>query len=264
MPMIKASRFLWSRNTLSLFILLVLIIASQGTTQAQGDPKLTEVWTPVPPIVNPGNKYHPPSDAIILFDGSSLEAWTNYKNEAPAWEVKDGILTVKPGSGPIKTKTKFASCQLHIEFRSPDVANGEGQGRGNSGVFLQERYEVQVLDSYDNITYSNGQAGSIYKQYIPLVNASRKPGEWQTYDIIFTAPQFNDDGTLKTPAYVTVLHNGLLIQNHVELKGATAYIGEATYKAHNIKESILLQDHGNTVSYRNIWVREIDPFHSNN
>ena len=256
--MSKAIRFLWSPHTINLFFLSVLIVASQGGVKAQGDPKLTEVWTPVPPIVNPGNEYHPPADADILFDGANLEAWTNYKNEAATWGVKDGILTIKPGSGPIKTKKKFADCQLHIEFRSPAIVQGEGQGRGNSGIFLQGRYEVQVLDSYNNVTYSNGQAGSIYKQYMPLVNASKKPGEWQTYDIIFTAPHFNNDSTLQTPAYVTVLHNGVLIQNHVELKGPTQYIGAPIYKAHPLYESLMLQDHGNTVSYRNIWIREID------
>ena len=172
--------------------------------------------------------------------------------------VSDGVLTVKPGSGVIKTKRKFNDCQLHIEFRTPAIVQGEGQGRGNSGIFLQGRYEVQVLDSYDNVTYSNGQAGSIYKQFMPLVNASKKPGEWQTYDIIFIAPHFNKDNTLKTPAYVTVLHNGVLIQNHVELKGPTQYIGAPAYKAHPLQESLMLQDHGNTVSYRNIWIREID------
>ncbi len=225
---------------------------------AQNDPKLTEQWTPVPNVIVPGDKDHPPSDAIILFNGSNLDEWTSQKDEAAGWVVSDGILTVKPGSGVIKTKRKFEDCQLHIEFRTPSEIKGEGQGRGNSGIFLQGRYEVQVLDSYDNVTYSNGQAGSIYKQYMPLVNASKKPGEWQTYDIIFTAPHFDKDNTLKTPAYVTVLHNGVLIQNHVELKGSTQYIGAPAYNAHPFQESLMLQDHGNTVSYRNIWIREIN------
>lgn len=228
-------------------------------TQAQqvNDPKLTEVWSPVPEMIVPGENGKAPSDAIVLFDGQNLTEWTNEKGENATWTVKDGAMTVAKGSGNIKTKRKFADVQLHIEWRSPSEVESEGQGRGNSGVFLQERYEVQILDSYDNPTYSNGQAGSIYKQHIPLVNASKKPGEWQCYDIIFIAPRFNNDGSLQSPAYATVLHNGVLIQNHVEIKGPTEYIGLPEYKPHNLSESILLQDHGNPVSFRNIWVREL-------
>jgi hypothetical protein len=166
-------------------------------------------------------------------------------------------MTVVKGTGDIRTTRRFGDCQLHVEWRTPPVATGEGQGRGNSGVFLQERYEVQVLDSFDNRTYSNGQAASIYKQHIPLVNASRPPGEWQTYDIIYTAPRFADDGTVRRPAYMTVLHNGVLAQQHVEVKGTTVYIGQPRYEPHGAAEPLRLQDHGDPVSYRNIWIREL-------
>lgn len=235
------------------FILNISTIFAQ-----QGDPKLTEVWEPVPAIVTPGDNGKAPSDAIILFDGANLDEWIDSKGEKPGWEVKNGIFTVVKGAGGIKTKRKFSDFQLHVEWRSPSAIEGEGQGRGNSGILLQERYEVQVLDSYDNITYPNGQAGSIYKQHIPLVNASRKPGEWQSFDIVFTAPRFDGDGSVQKPAYVTVVHNGVLIQNHVKIQGGTRYIGLPEYEKHNLKESILLQDHGNPVSFRNIWIRELN------
>jgi len=157
----------------------------------------------------------------------------------------------------LRTKRTFGDCQLHIEWRTPAKVEGEGQDRGNSGVFLQGRYEVQVLDSYNNRTYSNGQAGSIYKQYIPLVNACRKSGQWQTYDIFFRSPRFSDKGALEVPGYITVVHNGVLIQDHVQLKGSTVYRGAPSYERHNLKEPLMLQDHGNPVSYKNIWLREL-------
>jgi hypothetical protein len=238
-----------------LFLLLLLISTKLFS---QDDPKLTEVWTPVPNIITAGVNGSAPSDAIILFNGSNLDEWVNSKGETPGWEVKDGILTVVPGTSAIISKKQFADCQLHIEWRSPSEIKGEGQGRGNSGIFLQNRYELQVLDSYNNPTYSNGQAGSIYKQYIPLVNVNRKPGEWQSYDIIFTAPRFNIDSTLKSPAYITVLQNGVLIQNHVALKGLTKYIGQPEYIKHPFKQPLSLQEHGSPVSYRNIWIRELN------
>jgi hypothetical protein len=234
-------------------LLPVMINAS-----AQLDPALTEVWYPIPPVIKPGIASGVPSDAIILFDGKNLDGWRNEKNEPAQWEVKDGILTVKAGSGAIYTRQAFADCQLHIEWRTPAEVKGEGQGRGNSGVFLQSRYEVQILDNYNNITYSNGQAGSIYKQHIPLVNACLKPGEWQCYDIIYTAPRFNLDSTLKTPAFMTVFQNGVVVQNHVELSGATTYTGQPKYQKHNFMQPLMLQDHGNPVSFRNIWIREFN------
>src|SRR5262249_31589191 len=216
------------------------------------------VWTPVPPIVTPGSQGAPPSDAVVLFDGKDLSQWQQQKDGAPAkWSVADGAFTVVKGAGDIQTRRGFGDCQLHIEWRTPAQVEGEGQGRGNSGVFLQGRYEVQVLDSYNNVTYSNGQAASLYKQHIPLVNASRKPGEWQSYDIFYRAPRFAASGGVTAPAYVTVLHNGVLVQDHVELKGGTVYIGTPKYGKHGAKEPLLLQDHGNPVSYRNVWIREL-------
>lgn len=222
-------------------------------------PQATEVWQPVPPVVTPGEENHmPPSDAIVLFDGSDLSAWKSVKTGGEAeWTVHDGIFTVKPGTGEIATKEKFGDVQVHIEWKAPDVVKGEGQGRGNSGLFFCERYEVQILDSYQNRTYSNGQAASLYKEGIPLANAMRSPQEWNTYDVFFTAPRFNKDGMVISPAYVTVIHNGVLVQNHYEVKGSTAYIGVHKYEAHETELPIKLQDHGNLVNFRNIWVRKL-------
>ncbi len=223
-------------------------------------PEMTEIWEPEVPVVDPGRNYgDAPSDAVVLFDGTGLAGeWTNSKGEAPGWKVENGSATVTRGTGEIRTKRKFSDFQLHIEWRSPAEVSGESQGRGNSGVFLQERYEVQVLDSYNNRTYRNGQAGSLYKQYPPLVNVCRKPGEWQSYDIIYTAPTFEKNGTFRQPPRVTVLHNGVVVQNSVSLRGPTEYIGvpEYTVEPHG-PGSIVLQDHGNPVSYRNIWIREL-------
>ena len=240
-----------------------------GGRGPQGDPKLTEVWDPVPTVVTPGaTDSAPPSDAIVLFDGTNLDQWVNTSDKQPAgWKVADGVLTVvkQPRVGNIETKRKFKNYQLHVEWRIPENITGEDQARGNSGVFLASTgpgdagYELQVLDSYNNKTYVNGQAGSLYKQYIPLVNASRKPGEWQDYNVVWTAPVFNADGSLKTPAYATVFHNGVLIQNHVELKGETLYIGQPVYKPYDTAP-IKLQAHGDPsepISFRNIWVREL-------
>lgn len=225
----------------------------------QGDPEATEVWAPEPVVVTPGEGRAPPSDAVVLFDGSGLSAWRHLDGRDVEWDVLDGVLTVVPGTGDIATRAGFGDVQLHVEWRSPDVVEGEGQGRGNSGVFLQGRYEVQVLDSYDNRTYSNGQAASLYKQAIPLANASRGPGAWQSYDIVFRAPRFSDDGAVASPATVTVFHNGVLVQDHVTLRGPTVYIGEPAYAPHGEREPIVLQDHDNPVSFRNIWLRELEP-----
>jgi hypothetical protein len=243
--------------------------AAQPAAAQPGAPKPadTEVWEPVPKVVTPGASTNTaPNDAIVLFDGKSLDQWVSTKDKSPAaWTVGDGILTVNKPSGNIETKRSFTNYQLHIEWRIPEGVTGTGQARGNSGVFLASTgtgdagYELQVLDSYENKTYVNGQAASIYKQGIPLVNASRKPGEWQTYDVVWTAPTFNADGAVKTPAYVTVLHNGVLVQNHFELKGETLYIGKPVYKKYD-SAPIKLQAHGDPsppISFRNIWVREL-------
>ncbi|ULQ55082.1 DUF1080 domain-containing protein [Flavihumibacter rivuli] len=241
-----------------LFILTIALgMTASSHAQQQGDPKATEVWTPVPKVVDPGNTSKAPSDAIVLFDGKNLDQWVSAKDGGKAgWTIENGVLTVKAGAGDIKTKDVFGDCQLHIEWRTPAKVESEGQGRGNSGIFFMQQYELQVLDSYNNQTYSNGQAGSLYKQHMPLVNACRPPGEWQTYDVIFTAPKFKEDGSLLSPARVTVLHNNVLIQNNVELKGKTLYIGQPFYEKHG-PGSIQLQDHGNPVSYRNIWLRKL-------
>ena len=222
--------------------------------------EMTEIWEPEVTIIQAGANYGDiPSDAISLFNGTNfMDEWSNAKGEKPGWQVENGIITVVKGTGDIKTKRKFSDFQLHIEWRTPSEVVGESQGRGNSGIFLQELYELQVLDNYNNRTYRNGQAGGIYKQYPPLVNVCRKPGEWQTYDIIFMAPVFQKDGTYRVPPRVTVLQNGVLVLNGVNLRGPTEYIGipEYTLKSHG-PGSIRLQDHGNPVSYRNIWIREL-------
>ncbi len=207
-----------------------------------------------PRVINAGP---PPSDAIVLFDGKDLSQWHSDKDGGPArWEIKDGFVTVN-GTGGISTKQSFGDCQLHIEWATPAEVKGEGQGRGNSGIFLQGRYELQVLDSYENKTYFHGQAGAIYKQHPPLVNASRKPGEWQTYDVIYHAPRFDGNGKLERPATITVLHNSVLVQDHVEILGGTANKGGPKYAAHPLKQPLALQDHNNPVRYRNIWIREL-------
>lgn len=250
------------RNLVISFLLTFTAVGvwAQTPERPPMKPEMTEIWEPEVEKVTPGeNPMDAPSDAIVLFDGKDLSReWTSQDGGEPQWVVEDGAVTVKRGTGVIKTKRVFEDFQLHIEWRSPSEVVGESQGRGNSGVFLQERYEVQVLDNYDNRTYRNGQAGSLYKQHAPLVNACKAPGEWQTYDIIYTAPRFNDDGTYFTPPMVTVLHNGVLVQNHVKLRGPTEYIGipEYTVKEHG-PGSIVLQDHGNPVSFRNIWIREL-------
>ena len=184
--------------------------------------------------------------------------WTNENGEEPGWVVADGCVTVKKGTGRIKTKRVFEDFQLHIEWRTPAEVIGESQGRGNSGVFLQGIYEIQVLDNYNNRTYRNGQAGSLYKQHPPLVNACKAPGEWQIYDIIYTAPRFNNDGTFFTSPTVTVIHNGVLVQNNMEFRGPGVYVGIPEYavKKHG-PGPLVLQDHGNPVSYRNIWIRKL-------
>jgi len=211
-----------------------------------------------PAIVTPGKTdSDPPSDAIVLFDGKDLSKWRSGNGGDPKWKVTDGYTEVVGGTGDIATREQFGDCQLHIEWATPAEVKGEGQHRGNSGVFFMERYEVQVLDSYDNKTYYHGQAGSIYRQYAPLVNASRKPGEWQSYDIVFKAPKFDEQGKVTERARITVFHNGVLIQNNVEIYGVTWDDRAALYIAHAPKASLKLQDHGNPLRYRNIWIRPL-------
>ncbi|ANH79829.1 hypothetical protein A8C56_01530 [Niabella ginsenosidivorans] len=224
-------------------------------------PEETEVWEPVPVIVKPGSGWDPPGDAVILFDGKDMSEWDIPENTR--WVVKDGMVTIAASHARqvqpvwIFSRKMFGDIQLHVEWCSPEKIKGEGQRRGNSGIFLPGRYEIQVLDSYQNPTYVNGQCASIYKQYSPLVNACRRPGAWQTYDIIFRAPRFFRNGRLKSAARVTVIHNGVLVQNHVKIKGATTFIGNPEYVAHPVKQPLGLQDHGNAVSFRNIWLREL-------
>ena len=260
-------------RTKSFFLMLAAIgvlasPAARAQQQAQQPkPEETEVWQPVPAVVTPGETMgQPPSDAIVLFDGKNEDEWISAQDHTPAkWIVADGLLTVAKSTGNIETRRHFHNYQLHVEFKIPADITGTGQGRGNSGVFLASTgpgdagYELQVLDGYNNPTYVNGMVGSIYKQSIPLVNAARKPGEWQSYDVVWTAPVFNADGSLKTPAYVTVFYNGVLVQNHFELKGETLYRGKPFYKAFD-GAAIKLQAHGDKsepMSFRNIWVREL-------
>ncbi|HTW47022.1 MAG TPA: DUF1080 domain-containing protein [Acidobacteriaceae bacterium] len=231
-------------------------------------PEQTEVWSPVPPVVTPGTPDSaPPSDAIVLFNGNNEDEWVSAQDHTPAqWVVADGLLTVNKHAGNIETKKRFEDYQLHIEFRIPAGITGSGQARGNSGVFLastgpgDDGYELQVLDAYNNPTYVNGMGGSIYKQSPPLVNPSRPDGEWQSYDVVWTAPRFHADGSLQSPAYVTVFFNGVLVQNHFQLTGQTLYIGKPFYKAYD-RAPIKLQAHGDAsapMSFRNIWVRPLD------
>lgn len=207
------------------------------------------VW-PEPPVIDAGLPGGPPSDAIVLFDGKSLDTWEG----GDKWKIEDGVATA--AGGGLTSKQKFSDCQLHVEFATPAEVKGSGQGRGNSGIYLMGRYEVQVLDSHDNPTYFDGQCGAIYKEQPPTVNVCRKPGEWQSYDILFTAPRFHSDGSLLAPGYVTVLHNGIVIHNHFELLGATSYTEPPRYSAHAEREPLQIQFHGNPVRFRNLWLRE--------
>lgn len=248
---------------------LTLSSASAGSAsvQAQPKPEDTEVWQSVPVVVPPAAvSTAAPSDALVLFDGRTLDQWVSTKDKGPArWTVADGVMTVKKGTGNIQTKRSFTNYQLHIEWKIPAGITGEGQARGNSGLFLASTgdgdagYELQIMDSYRNKTYANGQAGSIYKQKVPLANPMRAPGEWQSYDVIWTAPVFAANGAVVTPAYATVFMNGVLVQDHVALTGETAYIGPPRYTRHG-PAPIKLQDHGDPsapISFRSIWIREL-------
>lgn len=244
------------------------VAAASTSAWAQTDPKATEQWEPVPKVVTPGKQSSaPPSDAIVLFDGHDLSKWEASKDHSPAnWKVHDGVVTVDKATGNIQTKQKFRNYQIHLEWQVPKDITGDGQARGNSGMYVastgpgDEGYEIQILDSYNNKTYVNGQAASVYKQTPPLANAMRPPGEWQTYDAIWTAPVFAADGSLKSPAYITLFHNGVLVQNHTELAGETFYIGKPKYNAYT-EAPIKLQahgDHSQPISFRNIWVRPLE------
>jgi len=255
---------------LSLIVLIALgalAMTDPATAQSQNerDPVYWDVHDPdrpTPPVVDPGpapSKPAPvPEDAVVLFDGTDLSAWEQPDGSSAGWSVQDGAMVVEPESGSIQTKEGFGSVQLHVEWMTPADVEGEGQDRGNSGVFLMNTYEVQVLDSYQNETYADGQAAAIYGQYPPLTNAMRPPGEWQTYDIVFHRPHFDEDGTLVRPARMTVYHNGVLVQDHVTLTGPTAYQDRPPYDAHATALPIGLQDHGAPVRFRNIWLRELD------
>ncbi len=249
------------KATLLLFVMLGFGIGLSAQEVEPKDPEATEVYEPVPPKVVPGSNGAPPSDAIVLFDGSNLDAWVGSEDStAVKWRLnQDRSMTVTDKAGNIQTKQNFGSIQLHIEWRSPAEVQMSGQNRANSGVFLQGLYEIQVLDNNDNNTYVNGQVGSIYKQSVPLAMASVPSGEWNTYDVIYHAPKFSRGGNLEKPATITVIHNGVLIQDHFEVEGPSEYIGWPTYQPHG-KRPLILQDHrdNSRVSYRNIWVRELD------
>ena len=236
-----------------------------ANAQEKGKPQDTEYYSPVPAVVTPGTIISDaPSDAIILFDGKNLDQWVNTKDSAAAkWILADNVMTVNKSTGDIQTRSSFTDFQLHIEYLIPANITGSGQARGNSGIFLAALpwgaggYELQVLDNYKNTTYVNGQVGSMYKQAVPLANACKKPGEWQTYDVVWTAPKFTPDGILKSLARVTAFHNGVLVQNNITLLGDTPYIGQPSYRKHG-PAPIKLQSHGDKsepISYRNIWLR---------
>jgi hypothetical protein len=221
---------------------------------------------PAPPVITPGICGSPwapvkaPSDATVLFDGTDVANWSSTKGEPTKWIVRDGYMESVKGAGDIRTRQEFGSCQLHVEFATPAKVTGSGQGRGNSGVFLQGVYEIQVLDSYENKTYPDGQCGALYGRAVPLVNACCRPGEWQMYDVVYHRPMFDPSGKVIRKAVFTVFHNGVLIQDHVDLSGGTVWIGAhavTEYAPHPDKGPILLQDHSNPVRYRNIWVREL-------
>lgn len=258
------------KSTLAFALLIGLAQVAVAQEKRPQTPESSEIWEPVPRVVTPGvlspntaSGTTAPSDAIVLFDGKDASKWASTKDYNPnnpngathSWPVRDGAMYSAKGAS-LRTKQEFQDFQLHIEFRTPDKVEGNGQGRGNSGIFLQGLYELQVLDGYNNPTYSNGMVGSIYKQAIPLVNPSRKPGEWQTYDIIYYAPRFNKDGMMQEPGKVTVLMNGILVQNNTNIRGTTEYIGYPKVQPHG-KGPLILQDHGNPVGYRNIWIREL-------
>jgi hypothetical protein len=222
--------------------------------------KQHDMKRPLPPIVDPGESLSqaaPPSDAVVLFDGTSLDAWRSGDGGPVKWILRDGAMEPVEGGGYAYSAQGFADCQLHIEWASPAIPKGKSQNRGNSGVFLQSQFEVQILDSFDNVTYADGQAASIYGQYPPMANVSRKPGQWQSYDILFRAPKYKEDGSLLEPARLTLMHNGVFVQDNVKPLGPTSWMQHHPYSNRTGKIPIGLQDHGNPVRFRNIWVREL-------
>jgi len=239
-------------------ICIALLLAVVGCNSSQSHLwKVHDMARPAPKVVTPGESSSDvPSDAIVLFDGTDLSQWTKGDGQPAKWKVQNGYMEAVKRAGSISTKRSFGDCQLHIEWAAPAIVEKDGQGRGNSGVFLMDKYEVQVLDSYGNTTYADGQAGSIYGQNPPMVNVCREPGKWQSYDIIFRRPIFKGE-KLVTPATITVLQNGVLIQDHWIIEGPTAHKSRTNYTAHADKLPIMLQDHGNPVRYRNIWIREL-------
>ncbi len=245
-------------------LIAVAAVNLTGSGQAQSQPSsqwaIHDLNRPMPPVVDPGPAGPPvpaPSDAIVLFDGKDLSQWTDGEGEPARWKVENGFMEVVAKTGSIRTKKAYGDCQLHVEWAAPSEVKGESQERGNSGVFLMNTYEVQVLDCYENKTYADGMTASVYGQYPPLVNACRKPGEWQTYDIIFHRPRFGKDGNVTQPARMTVFHNGILVHDDVTLSGPTAHKARPPYKIHDDKLPLSLQDHGNPVRFRNIWIREL-------
>ena len=249
-----------SRRILFLFVFLGALGASVSSAQPSRQWPQHSLDRPVPPVVDPGVgalPLAPPADAVVLFAGTNLDQWEGNDGSAARWIVHDGYFEVAPGTGGIRTKTGFGDVQLHVEWATPSPGEGDGQDRGNSGVFLMGMYEVQVLDSYQNRTYADGQAGAVYGQFPPLVNASRPPGVWQSYDIVFHRPRFDATGALLRPARMTVLHNGVLAQDNVTLSGPTAHQQRPPYKAHPDRLPLSLQDHAHKVRYRNIWVRAL-------
>jgi hypothetical protein len=251
-----------TRTFSSLTAVILIAFVQLSAAQAPMKWKIHDLNRPLPPIIDPGTAStqetpgRAPSDAVVLFDGKDLSRWVDGDGKPPKWKVENGYMEVVAKTGNISTRDSFGDCQLHVEFAEPSPGKGESQERGNSGVFLMSTYEVQVLDSYENKTYADGQASAVYGQYPPQVNASRPPAQWQTYDIIFHRPHFKD-GKLTQPARVTVLHNGVLVQDNVELTGPTAHGERPPYKAGPDKLPLQLQDHGNPVRYRNIWIREL-------
>jgi len=239
---------------------MLMAVAIPAAAQNLGPWPQHALDRPQPPVVMPApadKPGAPPADAVVLFDGTDLSQWENDSGGAPGWKLGPGYVEVAPGAGDIRTKRPFGDCQLHVEWAAPVPPVGESQERGNSGVYLMSKYEIQVLDSYQNKTYPDGQAAALYGQYPPLVNASRPPGDWQTYDIVFHGPRFDASGKLLRPARVIVFHNGVLVQDDVVLSGPTANKRRPPYAAHPDKLPLLLQNHGNPVRYRNVWIREL-------